>query len=116
VRTLEATTSLEPKSKVEHLSRSLHRIAIVSLCAFLAASVAAVAWVDNEFTGDAPLWRYIISITACSGFLVAAVIAQVGSALVQALGRVRASLIEAILDQQLAPEELASRWPESHTN
>jgi cytochrome bd-type quinol oxidase subunit 1 len=102
----------EPKSKVEYLARSLHRLAILLLGAFVIAGIAALLWVDDEFHGEAPLWRDVIGIASASGFLIAAVIAQVGSALVETLGRVRASLLDAILEERQQTDGLVPYWPE----
>lgn len=100
-------------SKVERLARSLHRTAIVLFFAFIIAGLAAVAWVINEYHGDAPLWRYVLAVADVAGFLVAAVIAQVGSALVTTLGRVRASIIDAILEDRFAANEVENDRPET---
>lgn len=102
----------EPRSKVEHLARSLHVLAVFLFGAFVIAGIAALLWVDDEFHGDAPLWRDVIAIASASGFLIAAVIAQVGSALVETLGRVRASLLDAILDERQPTNGFAPDWPE----
>lgn len=101
----------ERRSKVDSLARSLHRVAIILFVTFIAVSVAAIFWVDQEFE-EPDYWRYINAIASVGIFLVGAVIAQVGSALVESLGRVRASLMDAILSGPTTDEELAEQWPE----
>jgi hypothetical protein len=117
----ERISVIEPRSRVEHLARVLNTLAKVLFVAFVVAAVAGVMWVDDEFTGRPPLWRYILAITAASGFLVAGVIAKVGSALVEALGRVRGSLLDALaadtvedteVDEQADPIDLDAEWSE----
>ncbi len=97
---------IEPRSRVEHLARALNTLAKLLFVAFVVAAVAGVMWVDDEFTGHPPLWRYILAITAASGFLVAGVIAKVGSALVEALGRVRTSLLDALVADTVEDTEI----------
>jgi hypothetical protein len=105
----------ERKSKVDALARSLHRVAIILFLLFLASAVAAIFWVDQEY--DQPdYWRFITAIANVGIFLVGAVVAQVGSALVESLGRVRASLIDAILAGRATPDEVERDWPESETS
>lgn len=101
------------KSKLDALTRSLHRIAVMLFVAFLVAAVAGILWVSDEYGGHASFWRYVLAATEATGFLVAAVIAEVGSALVQTLARVRASLLDAILEERLTADELAREWPEA---
>jgi len=100
-------------SKVERLAKSLNRLAVLLSFAFLIAGIAAIAWVNNEFKGDAPVWRYVLAVTAASGFLIAAVLARVGAALVETLGRVRASLMDAILEERFTNTELEEQFPET---
>jgi hypothetical protein len=86
----------ERRSKLDTLARSLNRVAIVLLLAFFVAAIGAIDYVANEFP-DASLWRYVAAIADAGSFLVAAVMAWVGSALIQALARVRTSLLEAMI-------------------
>ena len=105
-------TVTAPRSKVYRMARSLHRIALVLLVMFFVAAVAGIIWVVREFEGDADAWRYVAVVTDAGVFLVGAVVAQVGSSLVEALGRIRGSLIEAILQGRVDETELTSNWPE----
>jgi ketol-acid reductoisomerase len=89
-----------PKSKVESLARALRRLSVVLLVVWIVAAVAAVAWVEDEFQGGASLYRYITAIADVATFLIAAVLAYVGSAVVQAIGRVRSSIINAIFERE----------------
>jgi FtsH-binding integral membrane protein len=109
------STVISPRaiSKVERIARSLNHLAVILLIAFVVAAIASVAYVRSEFTDSAPAWRYALAIADVSGLLIAAVVARVGAALVQTLGRVRASLIEAIVGERLATEELNRQFPES---
>ncbi|HEY7107390.1 MAG TPA: hypothetical protein VH986_13360 [Acidimicrobiia bacterium] len=92
----------------------MNRLSLVLFFVFIIAGIAAIAWVDNEFNGSAPLWRYVLAVTDASGFLIAAVIARVGAALVQTLGRVRASLLDAILEQRYeSTADLVDEFPET---
>ncbi len=100
-------------SKVERIARSLNHLAVVLSIAFVVAAIAAVAYVRSEFTDSAPAWRYALAIADVSGLLIAAVVARVGAALVQTLGRVRASLIDAIVGDRLTSEEMDRQFPES---
>lgn len=103
----------QPKSKVERLTQSLNGLAIVLFVVFVISGIAAVAYVRNEWTDGAPAWRYVIAISGTSGFLIAAVLARVGAALVQTLGRVRASLIDAMFERRLTTDELEAEFPET---
>jgi hypothetical protein len=86
---------------------------LVLLVLFIAAAVSAVYWVNNEWGGNAALWRYGTAVSASGVFLVGAVIAKVGAALVETLHRVRASLLEAILETRPATSSFDDVWPES---
>ena len=86
------------RSKVERISRNLRRLALVLVLVWIVAAVAAVMWVDDEFQGDANLYRYLTAVADVSTFLIAAVLAYVGGALVQAIGRVRSSMISAMVE------------------
>jgi cytochrome bd-type quinol oxidase subunit 2 len=99
--TARRSVTREPTSRVDQLARALRRAALLLAVAFIVAAVTAIIWVDNEIT-DPPLWRYITAVADEGIFLVGAVIAWVGSAIVEALGRVRASLLDA-MEQQSAP-------------
>jgi hypothetical protein len=88
-----------PRSKVERLARNLRNLAILLLVVWLVAAGAAIAWVSDEFQGDADVWRYITAVADVSTFLIASVLAYVGSAAVQAIGRVRSSIISAMFEQ-----------------
>ncbi len=105
---------MRSKSKVERLTQSLNRLGIVLFFLFVIAAIASVAYVNNEWDNDAPIWRYVIAISSTSGFLIAAVLARVGAALVETLGRVRASLMDAILEDHLTIPEIEDRFPETH--
>jgi hypothetical protein len=96
--TARRSATREPTSRVDQLARTLRRVALLLTLAFLVAAVTAIIWVDNEIT-DPPLWRYITAVADEGIFLVGAVIAWVGSAIVEALGRVRASLLDAMNEQ-----------------
>ena len=93
----------ERRSKLDMLSRSLNRAAIVLLIAFVISAIGAIDYVANEFP-DASIWRYFAAIADAGAFLVAAVMAWVGSAVIQALGRVRTSLLEAMIASRPEPE------------
>lgn len=95
----------ERRSKLDMLSRSLNRVALVLLVAFVVSGIGAIDYVANEFT-DASLWRYVTAISDTAGaFLVAAVMAWVGSAIIQALARVRTSLLEAMIASRREPDK-----------
>jgi hypothetical protein len=96
-------TVKERRSKLDMLSRSLNRVAIVLLLAFVVSAIGAIDYVANEFP-DASIWRYFAAIADAGTFLVAAVMAWVGSAVIQALGRVRTSLLEAMIASRREPE------------
>lgn len=87
------------RSKVEHLVRVLRRISLVLFILWLLSAVAAIAWVDDEFGGDASVWRYVTAVADVGTFLIAAVLAYVGSAIVQSIGRVRNSIIQAMFER-----------------
>ncbi len=91
------------RSKLDMLSRSLNRVAIVLILAFVASAIGAIDYVANEFP-DASLWRYFSAIAESGSFLIAAVVAWVGSAIIQALARVRASLLEAMIASRRDPD------------
>jgi hypothetical protein len=93
----------ERRSKLDMLSRSLNRVAIVLLLAFVVAAIGAIDYVANEFP-DASFWRYFSAIADAGSFLVAAVVAWVGSAIIQALARVRTSLLEAMIASRREPD------------
>jgi hypothetical protein len=90
----------------------LRRIALVLFVLWIVAAAAAVAWVDDEFQGDASFWRYVTAIADVGTFLIAAVLAYVGSAIVQAVGRVRSSVIQAMYEitEPVRPEEEPVSW------
>jgi hypothetical protein len=92
----------ERRSKLDMLSRSLNRVAIVLLVAFVVSAIGAIDYVANEFP-DASLWRYFTAIADAGSFLVAAVMAWVGSAVITALARVRTSLLEAMIASRPDP-------------
>ena len=98
----------ERRSKLDMLARSLNRVAIVLLVAFVVAAIGAIDYVANEFP-DASLWRYFAAIADTGAFLVAAVLAWVGSAIIQALARVRTSLLEAMISSRPQPGYAADR-------
>jgi uncharacterized membrane protein (DUF485 family) len=91
-------TVKEHKSKVEQLARVLRRIALLLFVLWIVAAAAAIAWVEDEFTGGASFWRYVTAVADVGTFLIAAVLAYVGSAIVQAVGRVRSSVIQAMYE------------------
>jgi hypothetical protein len=76
----------------------LRWIALVLFFLWIVSAVAAIAWVDDEFQGDADFWRYVTAVADVGTFLIAAVLAYVGSAIVQAVGRVRSSVIQAMYE------------------
>jgi hypothetical protein len=86
------------RSRVERIARNLRRLALVLVVVWIVAAVAAIVWVIDEFQGDASLFRYLTAVADVSTFLIAAVLAYVGGALVQAIGRVRASMINAMVE------------------
>jgi hypothetical protein len=86
------------KSKVERLARILRRVALVLFILWIITAAAAIAYVSDEFQGDASLWRYVTAIADVGTFLIASVLAYVGSAIVQAVGRVRSSVINAMFE------------------
>jgi hypothetical protein len=88
-------------------------VALVLLVFFVLGAVSAVYWVNNEWGNDAALWRYGTAISASGVFLVGAVIAKVGAALVETLHRVRASLLDAILETRPVAPTFDDAWPES---
>jgi hypothetical protein len=96
-----------PRSKVESLARSLRRLAIVLLVVWVVAAIAAIAWVEDEFDGSASAYRYVTAVADVGTFLIAAVLAYVGSALVQVIGRVRSSIISAMFEADQAREVAA---------
>ncbi len=102
----------ERRSKLDMLSRSLNRVALVLLVAFIVSGIGAIDYVASEFP-DAGLWRYFTAIADSGSFLVAAVVAWVGSAIIQALARVRTSLLEAMIASRRDPDnefEPPVRW------
>jgi hypothetical protein len=97
---LQLRTGTVPKSKLESLARSLRGVSVALLVVFVIASLAAVDWVNTEFAENATFWRYISAIAEVGTFLIAAVVAWVGGALVQAIGRVRASMLAAMYESE----------------
>ncbi len=91
---------IEPRSKVESLATTLRRLALMLLLLWVVAAAAAVAWVNNEFDGNADIWRYVTAVADVGTFLIASVLAYVGSAIVQAIGRVRSSIIGAMYERE----------------
>ena len=101
----------ERRSQVEHLVKVLRRIALVLFVLWFVAAIAAIAWVDDEFAGSASLWRYVTAVADAGTFLIAAVLAYVGSAIVQAIGRVRNSIIQAMYERvEMQPTEEPLNW------
>jgi hypothetical protein len=98
----------ERRSKVGILAKNLRRIALVLLLMFVVSAVSAVVWVDDEFV-DPPLWRYLTAIADVATFLIAAVVAWVGSAMVQAIGRVRDSILTAMYERSDDEHEESER-------
>ncbi|MEX0948572.1 MAG: hypothetical protein WEE69_14930 [Acidimicrobiia bacterium] len=97
-----------PKSRLERMARVLNRAAIVLLVLFVGAAIGAVQYVDTEFEGNVSVFRYLLTIATAAPLLVAAIVAWVGSVIVRALGRVRGSLLDALLrDEEDPPEQLA---------
>jgi hypothetical protein len=94
----------ERRSKLDMLSRSLNRVALVLVVAFIISGIGAIDYIANEFP-DASLWRYVTAVADSGSFLVAAVVAWVGSAIVQALARVRTSLLEAMIASRREPDK-----------
>jgi hypothetical protein len=86
------------RSKVERISRNLRRLAFVLTIIWIISAVAAIVWVEDEWQGTAPAYRYLTAVADVSTFLIAAVLAYVGGALVQAIARVRASMINAMVE------------------
>ncbi|MET0421957.1 MAG: hypothetical protein ABW073_09645 [Acidimicrobiia bacterium] len=93
-----------PRSKVERLARNLRNLSLLLVVVWLVAAGAAIAWVQNEFQGEADFWRYVTAVADVSTFLIASVLAYVGSAVVQAIGRVRSSIISAMFEQSARSE------------
>jgi putative effector of murein hydrolase LrgA (UPF0299 family) len=91
----------EHRSQLESMAKSLRRAAIVLLVLFVGAAIGAVEYVDNELESDPTLWRYLLTIATVAPLLVAAVVAWVGSIIVRALGRVRGSLLDALLPDEV---------------
>ena len=65
---------------------------------FVVAAIAAIAVTADEYAGDATLARYVMAIADVATVLIAAVLAYVGSTVVEAIGRVRSSIIGAIFE------------------
>jgi hypothetical protein len=87
------------RSKVELLARTLRRLALVLLVLWVLAAIAAIVWVSDELGDEASAGRYIMAVADVGSFLIASVVAYVGSALVQTLGRIRGSIIQAIYER-----------------
>ena len=99
----------EPRSKLERMAKTLNRAAIALLVVFAGATIGAIQYVDREVENHATLFRYLLTIATAAPLLVAAIVAWVGSVVVRALGRVRGSLIDALLDEE---DEMEGATPE----
>lgn len=89
-----------PRSRVDQLARGLRRLALVLLVLWVVAAVAAIVWVNDEFGDDVGFYRYITAVADVASFLIAAVLAYVGAALVETVGRVRSSIIGTMVEQE----------------
>jgi hypothetical protein len=89
----------EHKSKLESMARALSRAAVVLVVLFVGAAIGGIEYVDNEYPDESSLLHYLFVVGTAGTFLVAAMIAWVGACVIRSLGRVRGSLLDALLPE-----------------